>query len=252
MNPDLSRILDEWPFEPGKLQVRLVESGDGEAAIQLRLDLGILQMRVDGRPDGQRPKGFDSVLEYHETRLDDHARKAGNEQGFSLTPDETRELKEEAAQFYRRYTALWVLKDFDGVVRDTTRNLRALDFVNQFGPSDAERQELEPFRPYILMMRSRALASQLISDNEPKAALMAIDDGLDALRKHYVDNDEESAFDASAEVQSLREMRAQLAPKPPVSPVVELRRRLKEAIAKENYELAAILRDELRTMGEGA
>jgi protein-arginine kinase activator protein McsA len=45
-------------------------------------------------------------------------------------------------------------------------------------------------------------------------------------------------------------MRDQLAPRPPVSPKLELKRRLQEALAKENYELAAILRDELRAMGE--
>lgn len=248
MNPDLTRILSDWPYEPGKLQVRLVDGQDGEPLIQLRLDLGILQMQVDGRPDGQRPKGFDSLLEYHEARLDDHLRKSGSSAAFTLTPEESRELKEEAAQYYRRYTALWVLKDFDGVVRDTSRNLRALDLLREHGPSEGERQELEPFRPYILMMRSRALASQLIRDNEPKAALLAIDEGLDSLKKHYAELDEEAAFETSAEVQSLREMRDQLAPKPPPSPRSVLKKRLEEALSREDYELAAILRDQLRAM----
>lgn len=252
MSSDLARILNEWPYEPGKLQVRLIEGDDGEPLIQLRLDLGILQMQVDGRPDGQRPRGFDSVLEYHEARLDDHQRSSTPSQDFALSEDDCRELKEEAAQFYRRYTALWVLKDFDGVVRDTTRNLRALDLLAKHGQSETEREELEPFRPYILMMRSRALASQLLRDNEPKAALAAIDNGLEVLRQHYTSGGEEGAFDQSAEVQSLREMREQLAPRPPVSPRSELKRRLADAIKKENYELAAILRDELRAMGEGA
>ncbi len=250
MSTDLSRILNDWPYEPGKLQVRVVEGEDGEQLIQIRLDLGILQMRADGRPDGQRPKGFESLLDYHEARLDDHLRKGPPDKDFTLSADECRDLKEEAAQYYRRYTALWVLKDFDGVVRDTGRNLRALDLINRHGPSDQERAELEPFRPYILMMRARALASQLIRDNEPKAALLAIDDGLEALKQHFAGSEEESAFDGSPEVQSLREMRDQLAPRPPVSPKLELKRRLQEALAKENYELAAILRDELRAMGE--
>lgn len=252
MSSDLSRILNDWPYEPGKLQVRLIEGDDGEPTIQLRLDLGILQMRVDGRPDGQRPRGFDSVLEYQEARLDEHTRSGNAPQDFTLSDSECREIKEEAAQYYRRYTALWVLKDFDGVVRDTTRNLRALDMLAKHGEDDQEREELEPFRPYILMMRARALASQLLRDNEPKAALAAIDNGLEVLRQHYSTGGEEGAFEQSAEVQSLREMREQLAPKPPVSPKAELKRRLADAIKKENYELAAILRDELRAMGEGA
>src|SRR5262245_36126569 len=46
MSSDLTRFLNEWPFEPGKLNVRLVEAEDGEPRIQVRLDLGVLQMFV--------------------------------------------------------------------------------------------------------------------------------------------------------------------------------------------------------------
>lgn len=252
MSSDLSRILNQWPFEPGKLQVRLITGEDGEPLIQMRLDLGVLQMRADGRPDGQRPRGFESLLEYHEARLDDLTQRQGPGTDFVLTSDECRELKEEAAQYYRRYTALWVLKDFEGVVRDTSRNLRTLDILSKHGQAEGDRRELEPFRPYILMMRSRALASQALKDNETKAALLAIDEGLESLRQHYSTLDQDGSYEQSAEVQSLREMRDQLAPKPPpqVSETGELRRRLDEAIKKENYELAAILRDELRSLGE--
>jgi len=46
-------------------------------------------------------------------------------------------------------------------------------------------------------------------------------------------------------------MREALAPKLPVSARAELQSRLKQALESENYELAAILRDELRLMGAG-
>ncbi len=45
-------------------------------------------------------------------------------------------------------------------------------------------------------------------------------------------------------------MREALVPKLPVSQKSELKQRLKEAIANENYELASILRDELRMLGD--
>jgi hypothetical protein len=47
---DLTKLLDEWPYQPGQINVRLIEGEDGEPRVQLRLDLGIMQMRVDGRP----------------------------------------------------------------------------------------------------------------------------------------------------------------------------------------------------------
>src|SRR3982751_2061975 len=112
MSDDLSRLLREWPFEPGKLNVRLITGEDGEPRIQVRLDLGILQMHTEGRPDGQKPYGFDSLLEYHEAKLDEATASGGNEK-FSLSEDECEELRSEAVQFYHRYMALLVLEDYE-------------------------------------------------------------------------------------------------------------------------------------------
>ena len=52
------------------------------------------------------------------------------------------------------------------------------------------------------------------------------------------------------EVQLLRGMRDALIPKLPVSQRNELQERLRAALDSENYELAAILRDELRMLGD--
>lgn len=250
MSLDLSSLLRDWPYEPGKINVRLISGDDGEDRVQMRLDLGILQMRVDGRPDGQRPRGFESLLEYQEARLDEMQRDQGNVAGFVISADDCRELREEAVQYYHRYMALLVLDDYEGVVRDTSRNLRVLDLCAQHAQTESDRQALEPFRAYITMMRARALASQALKDNEPKAAILALDEGLEALRRHYTQAGEESAFDSSSEVQLLRGMRESLVPKLPLSQKAELKKRLQDALSAENYELAAILRDELKNMAD--
>ncbi|MBC7834782.1 MAG: UvrB/UvrC motif-containing protein [Phycisphaerales bacterium] len=250
MGSDLTKLLEDWPYQPGQINVRLIEGEDGEPRVQLRLDLGIMQMLVDGRPDGIRPMGHESLLDYHEARLDEHGAEEGSAQGFVLSEDECRELREEAVQYYHRYVCLMVLEDYEGVVRDTSRNLRVLDLCARFAETEADRAILEQFRPYITMMRARALASQAIKDKEPKAALHAIDQGLDALRQHFVETGRGELFDQSAEVEMLRGMREELIPKLPTSPRSELRRRLAQAISQENYELAAILRDEIKMMGE--
>ncbi len=245
MGPDLTSLLEEWPYEPGKLNVRLIEGQDGEARVQIRLDLGILQMFVDGRPDGQRPDGYDSLLEYHEARIDEATAEGKR---ISLSAEECQALRDEAVQYYHRYMALLVLEDYEGVVRDTTRNLRVLDLCAQHGATEADRTILEQFRPYITMMRARAMASQSIKDNEPKAAIHAIDEGLEALKQYFADTGEPDGFEQSSEVQMLRGMREALVPKLPVSQTSELRERLAQALEQENYELAAILRDELKQL----
>lgn len=248
MGMDLSKILDEWPYESGKINVRLVEGDDGEPRIQLRIDLGIMQLRTAGRPDGIRPNGYESLLEFQEARLDEHIEANGNASGFSLSEDECRELREEAVQYYHRYVCEMVLDEFEGVVRDTSRNLRVLDICSKHAETEQDRAVLEQFRPYIVMMRSRALASQALKDEEPKAAINALDEGLEILRRYFSESGQLETFDDSSEVQILKGMRDALTPKLPVSQGAELRNRLKQALEQENYELAAILRDELKNM----
>ncbi|HYE01664.1 MAG TPA: UvrB/UvrC motif-containing protein [Phycisphaerales bacterium] len=253
MGADLSKLLQDWPYEPGQINVRVIQGDDGEAKIQLRLDLGIMQMEVDGRPDGQRPRGSESLLDHHEAMLDEHEAENGSAQGFVLSEDDCRELREEAVQYYHRYVCLMVLEDYEGVVRDTSRNLRVLDLCAKYAETEADRSILEQFRPYITMMRAKALASQAIKDGETKAALLAIEEGLEALRQYSTETGQPDWFENAPEVQMLRGMRSELVPKLPTSAPTqsgELKRRLQQAIASENYELAAILRDELRLIGD--
>ncbi len=258
MEPDISNLLKDWPFRPGEINARIIAGADGEPRVQVRLDLGIIQMFADGRPDGDQPHGFPSLLEYYEAQIENEeapefpeseprADKYGSDK-FTLSPDDCRALREEAAQFYHRYIALLVLEDFDRVVRDTTRNLRVLDLCAKHAQSEDDRTVLEQFRPYITMMRSRALASQAMKDNEPKAAIHALDEGLEALRMYFSDVGKPQMFDSSSEADMLRSMRDSLVPKLPISQKTELRQRLAKAIEQENYELAAILRDELKQL----
>ena len=280
MNHDITPLLEEWPFEPGTINVRIIQGLDNEPKIQVRLDLGIIQMNAVGRPDGKAPFGFPSLLEYFEHRLDESQMAdpedtdaaddiadiptpdpiadddtaeptSENHPGvFKLTPEDCQALREEAAQYYHRYVALLVLEDFEGVLRDTSRNLRVADLCRDYAEEESDRTVLEQVRPYILMMRARACASQALEDDEPKAAILAVDEGIEAIRQHFENIGEPEEFDESREVEMLRAMHEALVPKLPVSQKAELRERLEEAIRKENYELAAILRNELRMMGD--
>lgn len=251
MSYDLRKLLREWPYEPGQLSVRMIQGDDGRPKLQLRIDLGILQMELSGRPDGTRPEGSESLLELCENMLDEHLGTGGEPEDFTIDDDTCRKLREEAVQYYHRYVALFVLEEFDLVVRDTARNLRLMDFCHEYAASDDDRETLQSFRPYVLMMRARALSGAAVEDNEPKAALLAIDEGIDAIREHFTQADDPEGFESSGEAQLLRGMRDALAPKLPVSAKAELQSRLSQALQSENYELAAILRDELRLMGSG-
>src|SRR5271170_4025769 len=103
---DISPVLRGWDYEPGTINVRKIAGLDGSPKLQMRVDLGLLQMEVNGRPDGERPFGCESLLEYHEKQLAKLQRQQGSEMGFHLTSNECQSLREEAIMYYQRYLSL--------------------------------------------------------------------------------------------------------------------------------------------------
>ncbi len=247
---DLTDLLREWPHESGRINVRRITGRDGRPKLQIRIDLGVIQMEMTGRPDGLRPEGFESLLDYQKDRLSRYEKQSGAPDGFVLSADECRALREEAVQYYHRYVGLLALGDFEGVVRDTTRNLAVFDLCRDIGADEADRTVLEQFRPYVIMMRARGDAEQALAAGGTKEALVTIDRGLDEIRVVLEQSGQAAAYDQANEVQLLRGMREALVPKLPISQRMELQERLRAAIDAENYELAAMLRDELRLLEE--
>ena len=241
---DLSAIMNAWPHEPGRFLVRAVEAADGREVLQIRIDLGILQMELAGRPDGTRPRGEESWLVVQQADLAGYRQAHGSDRGFVMSEEDCRLLREEAAQYFHRYVALFHLGQFAAVIRDTTRNLECIDLCGNYGATEADQRALETFRPQVIMMRTRAEAELAVAENQPSHAVQAINRGLEELE----DTLPPEHFDQSNEVHLLRGMLDTLVPKLPSSQRAELEDRLRRALETENYELAAILRDELRQL----
>ncbi len=60
----LDDILSEWAFDPTTLNARLIKGKDGRDVIQMRVDMGILQLETTGRPDGNPYQEHETVLDY--------------------------------------------------------------------------------------------------------------------------------------------------------------------------------------------
>ncbi|MHC4947946.1 MAG: UvrB/UvrC motif-containing protein [Planctomycetota bacterium] len=245
---DLSDFLTAWGHEPGRINARQIKGRDGRPKLQVRIDLGVLQMEMDGRPDGRKPNGHDSCLAGARASLERYTAKSGALSGFALGDEACRALREEAVQLYHRYVGLFALGDYARVVRDTNVSLAIFDLCRDYAASERDRTVLEQFRPQVIMMRTRAEAELAVSSGTPREAVPALDRGLEELRAVYTETGRSDEWDCSNEVQLLRGMRDALIPKLPASERAELQERLQAAIDAENYELAAILRDELRMM----
>src|SRR5882762_3119286 len=182
MSLDLNTVLKDWPHEPGMIKVRKITGFDGRDKLQLRIDLGVLQMEMTGRPDGQRPHGCESLFTYHQHRAE-LAGAAGD--SYELTAEECSELQQEGIQYYHRYVSLFQLNDFAGVIRDTQRNLDLFTFVDEHSEREEIVWSFQQFRPYVLMMNTRARVSILLADGKFAEAMQEIQSGRDRISEFY-------------------------------------------------------------------
>jgi hypothetical protein len=249
---DITPVLKGWDYEAGTINVRKVAGLDGTLKLQMRLDLGLLQMEMTGRPDGLRPHGCESLLEYFEHQLANHHQRHGTEIGFQLDQSQCQMLREEAGMYYYRYLSLFVLEDFTGVIRDTARNLRVLDLCGKYAEEEMDRQVLEQYRPYIIMMNARARATIPFKEQKYAEALKAVETGLSEIREFFSSFGQEQAFARSNEVRVLKRFAKEIRRKLPVDPMERLQRKLARAIKSEEYEEAARLRDKIVAMDPAA
>lgn len=244
---DLRTILDGWEFEPGKISVRKIIGRDGCEKIQTRIDLGVLQMECTGRPDGQRPHGCESLLEYQEQRLRAHVAASGDDQSFELSAEDCRELRHEAYLYYQRYLSLYVLEEFAGVERDTARNLRVIELCARYATAARDRSLLLAQRAYVMMMHARARAQSAIACHRPEEALQIVDDGIADLERQSTDDEGDDSW--AREANTLRTMRREILERLPDDAPAKLQSELEWALAIEDYERAAELRDRLGRRG---
>jgi hypothetical protein len=242
MNLDLNDLLNDWPHEPGQIKVRKIIGSDGKEKLQLRIDLGLIQMEVTGRPDGQRPHGYESLLSYHQHRALEKQKRGG---AFMLSAEELMDLQQEGIQYYHRYISMFQINDYLGVIRDTQRNLELFTFVTEHVENEEAAWPLEQFRPYVTMMNTRAKASIEIERDDYAAAVKHIEAGRDVIQEIYQRSGNVENASKSPELSFLEEWLEEVRAKRPLSKLEVMQREMEMAIASEAYERAAELRDQI-------
>lgn len=235
-NQSIDRILTDWPYDPGNVNVRIVRGDDSRDVIQLRVDMGLLQMETRGRPDGGRPKGYETYFDYlvSQTIRDDE---------FQMTEEQCLEVDREFIQFYHRRVCWLTLREYGRAVADADHTLALMDFCLDHSPDDEWTMTHEQYRPFVLFHRIQAAALEQLDQQAAEAAVHTINVGLDQLRELFVEHDAEEMFDDNELVVRLTELRESLRDNYRVGRTLE--EQLQDAVAREQYELAAEIRDEL-------
>lgn len=244
MSQDISHVLAGWDFDPHELNVRVISGNDGREWIQMRIDLGLIQMAVDGRPDGKRPNGYESLLDGHE-------RLAEENSDYKLNSEAVDELFREGWQYYQRYLCCFHLGRYDAVARDTERNLRLFEFVRRHARRKRDQWRFDQYRPYVIMMHARASAMIALENANREKALAEIDEGRRLINAFLRDNPLFARAKDCFELEFLNRWYEEISghmdsePKP-LSEIEELRASLRQAIEREDYEFAALVRDRIR------
>lgn len=238
---DIDLVLREWPYQPGVISARLVRSSDGREVLQMRIELGVLQMELDGRPDGQTPDGAP-------TYLDLMVKKAEADAAYVLTEDECFEIDREFLQYYHRRICCLALREFRRAMVDSDHTLRLMDFVAAHSPDRDWTLSHEQYRPFVLFHRTQAAAMVALDDSTAEAAIEEINTGLEGMHKVFVDHDAADQFEQDELVGHLRELKESLRREYQVGQT--LAEQLADAVASEEYERAARLRDEIARRGK--
>jgi len=239
---DIDHVFREWPYQPGVISARLVDTGDGRQVLQMRIEMGVLQMETTGRPDGERPGGA-------ETYLDELIQDAfSQDESFELTEDQCFEVDREFLQYYHRRICYLALREFARAVEDADHTLALMDFAAAHSPDAEWTLSHEQYRPFVEFHRTQAGAMKQLQRSGPEAAIAEIDCGLDRMRKVFVAMQAEEQFDEDQLVMQLAELKESLRREYDVERT--LAEQLAEAVANEEYERAARLRDEISQRGD--
>jgi hypothetical protein len=251
MSDDILDILRRWRYN-SEQNVRKIIDQSGREKIQVRVDQGafqgLLQMELDGRPDGERPFGFEYYLDYYQHSRDRFVERTGTDKGFALSPKSCKRLFGESRRIYERYVFLLQISDYKRVIRDTERNMELFRFVHRYAEQDDDRNHLRRWWPYVLRLNVEAQLVPLLSNEQVEEALGLVRDAERRINELDEVEAEEFYLERDRSLRYLGDMALRLKSELPAEPGARLQNELIEAILEEHFERAAEIRDRLREL----
>ena len=237
---NIDELLKQWPFDPFSINVRLLESRKRQV-LQMRVDMGVLQLETDGRPDGMTPHGATTYYDFLKA-------KSIDTDAFTLDEQNCIEIDREFVQFYHRRVCWLQLKKFRSAVADADHTLGLMDFCKRYSQDEEWTNNHEQYRPFVIYHRTQAAALSWLEgedDVDTAQAIQEVNDGLARLRNLFVEYDAEEQYEEDELVVRLIEFREGVRERYEIG--LTTQEQLEKAIEDEDYELAAALRDKLES-----
>jgi hypothetical protein len=169
-----------------------------------------------------------------------------------MTPEHCAQADREFFQYYHRRVAWLSMRRYDKAIRDADHTLGLMDFVAQHGDDPDYVSHHERFRGLVLFHRTQAAAMDALERHRPEEAIDLVDDGIRRLNQHrlaWLSEHAEEEMPNEALIEQLRRLERDIRKNFAVEKT--LKEQLDEAVASEDYERAARLRDEIRSRSGG-
>src|SRR6266567_688604 len=127
-------------------------------------------------------------------------------------------------------------------------DLDLFTFVAEHTDREEFSWSLQQFRPYVLMMNTRAKASILLGQGKFAEAISEIERGREVIVDFLQQSNFPELVSKSSEIAFLNEWLEEVKAKRPLSKLEIMQREMETAIAKELYERAAELRDAIKLL----
>jgi len=248
MSDDISDILKRWEYDPENT-IRIIRADNGREVLQVRQPLGVEQYELEGRPDGTKPMSKDTFLQVLEEKLSKHIIKNANDKDFAISHEDFMLLQNEGILYYYRYLQLFQLGDFSRTVQDTDHNLQICELSEKYCELEEDKNSILQYEPYIRRINAISKAMLDIKNNKKDTAKSILENAIQEI-------DDLKEIDTPAfkfeKIRSLSYLKSALSQieEDSLSPSEELQSQLDKAVADEDYERAAWLRDQINRMND--
>ena len=173
-------------------------------------------------------------------------------EGRALTQELEGELVVEVLDYHRRCRALFHLGDYARALEDSLHCLEVLDLIRDHC-TDGSIFSYDRYRPALLVDRARAEMLLCIQNNDLRMAIAALSRGIVDIEGFYTEYEMDEHLTDCSERQVLVDLRRSLRERHniPLNDDELLKTLCAEqeiAISKENYEMAARLRDKIKAL----
>ena len=251
MRRDIDEAIQGWPYEPepGEVIAREVRARDGRTVLQIRVELGVLQLEVERPARRRRGRTGSPPTSTTSATAPPAAGSApgGKAPPWTMSPEHCAEADREFVQFYHRRVAWLALQRYDKALLDADHTLALMDFVAEHGIDEEYIASHERFRGLVLFHRTQAAAALALERRKPEEAIDVVREGIDRLAAHQEAGPPTTTQDESPNqplIEQLRVLEQEIRKNFAVEKT--LREQLDEAVAREDYERAARLRDQIR------